>query len=362
MIPIEVNARSAGLPRAFRTVRHANERPVLPLAFPTLEHLVERLEDVAVRAKNVEGLQPHTIARWGVARRSFAAFLALDNRRNRFVGGDFRVQTVLIEDWMAWLRTRDRSRATIATYWRSLATQLGRVAREDGVVNPFSLLRAPKPGRVLPRSLNRHQAEALFSLVRNEQCGSTLARARNVCLVGLLMFAGLRRAEALSIEVADCDTDLRTLVVRHGKGRDGGEPRTSYMNAQLVLIIATYLSERERARPKRTHAALLTSTSGDRPASEITVRRLFRRWSQSLGFHVTPHMLRHTYALLLRQAGVPDRVSMDLLGHRSLSMLQRYSHVFDGEHLGEAAKVRLDLDDPFAGSSSRVTPPDRDHR
>lgn len=358
MIPTDANGRKAELRRVFLNGSSVGERPMLPLIFPTLEHLVERLEDVAARASTVEGLQPFTIARWGVARRSFAAFLRIDNQSNRFIGGDFRVQTLLIENWIGWLRTRNTSRTTIATYWRSLATQFARVEREDGVLNPFSLMDAPKPGRALPRSLTRKQAEQLLSLVRNEQCGSMLARARNVCLVGLLMLSGLRRAEALALEVADCDVEMRTLVVRHGKGRDGGEPRTSYMTAQLALIIAGYLSERERARPKRTHAALLTSTSGDRPMSATPLKRAFTRWSKSLGFRVSPHMLRHTYAMLLRQAGVPDRVSMDLLGHRSLAMLQRYSHVFDGEHRGEAAKVELDLDQPFAGSPTRVTPTD----
>jgi site-specific recombinase XerD len=35
---------------------------------------------------------------------------------------------------------------------------------------------------------------------------------------------------------------------------------------------------------------------------------------------------------------------MDLLGHRSLEMLQRYSHVESGEHLKEAARLHLDVE------------------
>ena len=74
------------------------------------------------------------------------------------------------------------------------------------------------------------------------------------------------------------------------------------------------------------------------------LRRLFERISAGVGARVAPHMLRHTYATLRRRAGVPDRVSMDLLGHRSLTMLQRYSHVYDGEHVVEAARVTVNLD------------------
>jgi integrase len=349
--PIELQGRQLGL-RPFALRRVAAGQGLLPLSLPTVEHLHERLDHVANRAATVEGLQPHTLARWQVARRSFFAFMREQRCGPRFIAGDYRVQAVLIEDWVAWLRNRCTSRTTIATYWHSLAVQLGRVEREDGMLNPFSLLDAPKPERALPRSVTRKQAEALLSLVRNEH-GSTLARTRNLCLVGLMLLAGLRRAEALNVEVADCDVERRTLLVKHGKGPNGGEPRTSYMTSQLATIVADYQAERERARPKRTHAALLTSLAGDRPMNVTAVRRVFRRWSSRLGFKVTPHMLRHTYALLLRQAGVPDRVSMDLLGHKSLAMLQRYSHVFDGEHRDEAAKVLLDFDTPWAAEVTK---------
>jgi len=352
MLPIELRGREPSL-RSFSERRVSMGQALLPLAFPTMQHLRERLEEVALRAAGVEGLQPTTLARWLVARRSFFAFLKEQDCEHRFVGGDYRVQAVLIEDWIAWLRGRSTSRSTIATYWRSLAAQLARVEREDGALNPFSLLDAPKPGSVLPRSLTRAQAEALLSLVRNEQVGSSLERARNLCLVGLLLLAGLRRTEALRLEVADCDVEQRTLVVRRGKGRDGGAPRTSYMTAQLADICAYYLEARQRARPVRTHAFLLTSTAGDYPMSATRIKRLFRRWSAALAFRVSPHALRHTYALLLRQAGIPDRVSMDLLGHRSLAMLQRYSHVFDDEHRDAAAQVHLDLSVPFGGQGPR---------
>lgn len=341
ILPIELQARTPGL-RPFAMRRASAGQALLPLAFPTVDHLRERLDEVAERAETVEGLQHTTLARWKVARRSFFRFMDEQGCGQRFVGGDYRVQAVLIEDWIAWLRARHTARSSIATYWHSLASQLSRIEREDGMLNPWSLLDAPKPGHALPRSLTKQQAESLVSLVRNE-ADSTLERTRNLCVVGLMLLAGLRRGEVLAIEVADFDVERRTLVVKHGKGRDGGAPRTSYMTSQLAVMLADYTAERARTLPRRTHPALLTSTRGDRPITVDVVRRLFRRWSAMLGYRVTPHMLRHTYALLLRKSGVPDRVSMDLLGHHSLSMLQRYSHVFDGEYRDEAAKVLLDL-------------------
>jgi integrase/recombinase XerC len=78
------------------------------------------------------------------------------------------------------------------------------------------------------------------------------------------------------------------------------------------------------------------------------VQHIFRGISRALGTSVTPHALRHTYATLLRQAGVPDRIAMDLLGHSSLQMLQRYSHVYNCEREAAAGRLVLDIDVPAA--------------
>jgi site-specific recombinase XerD len=300
--------------------------------------------DIQRRATGVEGLQPNTIGRWTVAWRSFHRFLAEPERERSFIEGDYRRQCRLIEDWVASLRERGASRSTIATYWRSVQTQLGRIEREDGMMNPFALLVPPKPGAPLPRSLTRGEATALLSYARNRASRDALERTRNLCLLGLLLLAGLRRGEALCLKVADCNLERRTLTIRDGKGVNGGRTRTAYMPPQLAAIILEYIDERSHAKPPRTHSQLLTAITADRPLSVPTVRKIFQRMRREVGFHVTPHMLRHTYALLLRQSGVPDRISMDFLGHRSLAMLQRYSHVFNEEYQGEAEKVVLDLD------------------
>jgi len=319
--------------------------PLLPFRFPTLTHLHERVADVQRRASSVEGLQPNTVGRWIVAWHSFYRFVREPDHERAFIEGDYGRQCRVIEDWVASLRARGVSRTTIATYWRSVQTQLTRVERDEGMMNPFSLLVPPKPAAALPRSLTRTEATTLLRYVSTCRWSNALERSRNVCLIGLLLLAGLRRGEALRLNVADCNLERRTLTIRDAKGRDGGRTRTAYLPPQLATFILAYIEERSQATPPRTHAELLTAVAADRPLSVPTVRKVFARLRRDLGFKVTPHMLRHTYALLLRQAGVPDRVSMDFLGHRSLAMLQRYSHVFDAEYQGQAEKVALDLDE-----------------
>lgn len=327
--------------------------PLLPFRFPTLNHLQERVRDVQKRADGVEGLQPNTVARWVVAWRLFHRYVA--PHEGNFIGGDYRLQTRLIENWTASLRESGVARSSIATYWRSVHAQFARIEREDGVMNPFSLLPPPKPGAALPRSLTRDQAQTVVRYVKDRQGTSAFERARNVCLIALLLLAGLRRGEALKLKLADCNLERRTVTLRNAKGINGGRTRTAYLAPELAEILLQYIEMRSNLQPPRTHPELLTRADKDRALTVTIVARIFKRMQRDLGFKVTPHMLRHTYALLLRQSGVPDRVSMDFLGHRSLAMLQRYSHVFEPEYRAESEKVMLDID----GDLGPATPPHR---
>jgi integrase len=89
--------------------------------------------------------------------------------------------------------------------------------------------------------------------------------------------------------------------------------------------------------------------SQDKAMARITVRRICDVVRYKTGVRFTPHMLRHTCATLLRQAGVPDRLAMEQLGHSSLGVLQLYSHVANGEL--RTAMRGVDVD--FGGPTTR---------
>jgi site-specific recombinase XerD len=314
----------------------------LPLQFPSLTHFGDRVAGVVSRSATVEGLSPRTVAWMNTSFRLFRRFLADDpNRERTFLSGDASRQMAIVGDWVMSLRARGVSHTSTATYWHGLKTTLRRLEAEDGCFNPTTLIQPPRAAAPLPRCLTRNDAVKLLRTLRNLQWRSDLERSRNEAVVGLMLMAGLRRGEVLRLEFADVHLAERTISIRRGKGRHGGKDRTSYMTPQLRDLLSAYIDERRRAR--RTHPEFITSVRRDGGIGEVSIRRLFKLLSSATGVHVTPHMLRHTYATLLRQSGVADRVAQELLGHSSLAMLQRYSHVFEGEYASEAAKLHFQL-------------------
>lgn len=316
--------------------------PAAPFTMPSLDHLDGLVERTASRALSVEGLREITTHRWTVAYHSFRRYLVSLPHAHEFFAGDVRTQRRMLEDWITWMRASGLSRNSIATYWRSVGALLGRVGRDGGMLNPLLLVPAPKENLGHPSFLTRERAEGLLRYLANRQGQPPLQRSRDLCLVGLMALAGLRRQETLNLLVSDVDVTAGTLRIRQGKGRYGGRDRTAYMTVQLQRLAANYLSW--RGRHGRTHPEFLTSVEGDRAMGLTALRRVFFRASRDLGVRITPHQLRHSYATFLRQAGVSDRVAMELLGHRSFAMLQRYSHVLDEEPAREATRLQLHID------------------
>ena len=322
--------------------RRFNMSPI-PLQFPSLSHADEAIKRLYIRGETVEGLRPATIRWLRDGYRSFRSFLRdVPEHETTFLGGDARRQVHLIEAWIAWLRQRGVSHTTVCTYWRSLAAVFRRLEEVRGTFNPLSCLRPPRARPPLPKALTRDAAETLLHRVRNLPWRSTFERQRNLVIVGLMLLAGLRKGEVLRLTVSDVDVDAGTIRIERGKGTNGGKDRTAYATPQLVVLLAQYGEARRRAG--QTHPEFLSSTDGaNHGIGDVTIRRLFKLLTREMNMRITPHMLRHTYATLLRQSGVADRVAQELLGHSSLAMLQRYSHIFDGECATEAARLRLDF-------------------
>lgn len=178
-------------------------------------------------------------------------------------------------------------------------------------------LRRPKR---LPKALARGQLEALMAAPDT----ATITGLRDRTLMELIYGAGLRVSEAVELRVEQLDLDSAALTVTGKRGKTRWAP----LPPQTIAWIERYL---ELARPKllrRPLAELIVSNRG-LPMRRTTARILLARYAQRAGLPpgVSPHTLRHTYAVHLLQGGADLRAVQELLGHESIATTQVYTQL-----------------------------------
>ncbi len=184
--------------------------------------------------------------------------------------------------------------------------------------NPAKSVATPKIPKRVPRFLSEEETATLLHI----PMGASFQERRDRAILELFYSSGLRVSELVGVNISDID--LMNGVVRVlGKGR---KERLVPVGRPALESIQDYLQMRE----------LQTQNPGplfvNRKGGRLTVRSVERQVKKYLRLsgiqkHVTPHMLRHTFATHMLNHGADLRGIQELLGHTSLSTTQRYTHV-----------------------------------
>jgi integrase/recombinase XerC len=189
--------------------------------------------------------------------------------------------------------------------------------------------------RKLPRILLTHELDRLFlSLLRTAGINDAEASDEVLCrphesttllAVALMVATGARVHEVVGIKCHDIDLPGRSLRIV-GKGRR--ERQVFLTNDWITGLTRVYL--KTRAALGLEHPYLLFNLHHD-PLTPPAMRARLVKAARDAGLsvRVTPHMLRHTAATQLIEAGVDIRYIQRLLGHASLSTTEIYTHVSD---------------------------------
>ncbi len=296
-------------------------------------------DSLAARAAAVAADQgaPLTRQTYAGVYRAFCAFVGPDAGAEEFTGD--RVRAYRDE-----LERAGRSPATIAKHLSALRT-LAAALGTDGVRN----VRGAKVARGEPRALSADQYARLLRMPDLR----TTAGKRDLALLHLLGTAGLRRAEAAALLIADIDEHPRAddprlrRAIAHStawwvtvrRGKRGRRRRVPLEQAALDALTAWV-----RARPTCAHDELLVSLPRTgQPPQPMTVRDITRtvtRYATAAGLpeeRRSPHVLRHTFCTHLANADVAIDVIRELAGHADIRTTTIYTAVHD-DRLEDAIK------------------------
>lgn len=256
----------------------------------------------------------HTLRNYLIDLRQFDSFL-----QGQSIRSVSDITHFVLRQFLAELATKKYKKTSIArkvAALKSFFKYLNRKRLLHG--NPAKMLHSPKTEKKLPRFLEMNEAQQLLDAPAAEGfCG-----LRDRSILETLYSTGIRVAELVSINCADLDF-FSGLVRVIGKGN---KERVIPIGEKALQVLHRYLDEREQ-KVCQTDALFLNAHG--RRITTRSINRIIDRYIRktSIAKKISAHVLRHTFATHLLNAGCDLRSIQEMLGHSSLETTQKYTHV-----------------------------------
>lgn len=234
-----------------------------------------------------------------------------------------KINSLLIRSYLANMNDLNYARTTIARRISSMRSFYKFLMREGLIKeNPFSGIKTPKLTKKLPVFLEEVEIKGLLNLPENIGLGQ-----RDQTILEILYATGCRVSELVSLNLNS--VHLKDLYIfLHGKGN---KDRIVPIGHTAAKAIKTYCENTRitlMSKFKENHNMLLINHRGA-PLTDRSVRRILNKYIKILAInkHVSPHVIRHTFATHLLDHGADLRSVQELLGHANIETTQIYTHV-----------------------------------
>ncbi|MCP4230847.1 MAG: tyrosine-type recombinase/integrase [bacterium] len=220
----------------------------------------------------------------------------------------------------------NRHSSSLRVFYRYL------VGEGDMASSPLELLQTPKLHERLPDYLFFDEVMKVIDATRDDlqklESEDTPFRtrfraARDNAAIALLYATGLRAGELVGLRFSDIDPDLRIIRTVGKRSKERLVPFGGYAADMLDYYLGNYRNEVERESPY-----IFVDHLGKDGVTRQTLWKAVKRYSRLAGVEpLKPHLLRHTFATHLIQAGADLRTVQEMLGHASIATTQIYTHL-----------------------------------
>jgi integrase/recombinase XerC len=267
--------------------------------------------------KNEKNYSFHTVANYEKDLDTFIFFLKREEIK-KVKDIDYKVIRLYLQE----LYNKRYSKKTISRHISSLRSFFKYLLKENKIkVNPTSLITNPKEDKKLPNFLYYPEVEQLLNIPdKNTSFGQ-----RDFLILELLYSTGIRVSELVNIKINDINIYNETIKIL-GKGN---KERYVLYGEVCKQALEIYLNDgRIKLLNKNNSDYLLLNKNGT-SLTDRGIRLIIDKIIQkgAIKKHISPHVLRHTFATHMLNEGADLKTVQELLGHANLATTQVYTHV-----------------------------------
>lgn len=227
----------------------------------------------------------------------------------------------MIQDYMNWMQGRGKSAASVTRFLASVKSFYNYLISQ-GILktNPAKGISAAKVERKYPEILTSKEVE-LF--LEQPQCVDAKG-FRDHAMLELLYATGIRVSELISLNTGDLNL-AAGLIRCESKGKE----RVIPLYQTAIKALQDYVKNiRPQLIADTSEEALFVNMNGER-MSRQGFWKIIKYYQEKAGIEkeITPHTLRHSFAVHLLENGADLRSIQEMLGHADISSTQIYTHV-----------------------------------
>lgn len=231
---------------------------------------------------------------------------------------DFLSVTALdLEGYLLFLKENNKATSTASRHLASIKTFYGFLQNNGYILtNPTSGLKTPKSQKSEPLVLTLNEVE---SILLQPDLRTAIGK-RDKAMIELLYATGIRVSELVNLNLSHLFVS-NGYVVCGEKTKERAVP----LGVMAAQALSTYL---DGARPQLSDSeekALFVNYSGKRMTRQ-GFWKIIKRYSYEAGINkpITPHTIRHSFALHLVQNGANLKAVQEMMGHSDVTTTQRY--------------------------------------
>lgn len=275
----------------------------------TIESFIEYMHEVKQTSANTESSYRRDLSK-------FVKFL-----ESQGVNDFSEATTTSLQSYVLYLEKNDFAAATVSRNIAAIKSLYHYLYKEGKVQDDISgMLKAPKIEKKLPEILTTEEVNRLL----DQPKGASLKEIRDRAMLEVLYATGIRVSELINLKVSDVNVQVGYVIIR-----DAHKERVIPFGAPAKKALIEYIKNARNQLLSDASSDILFANCQGQAMSRQGFWKIVKYYAKKAGItsDITPHTLRHSFAVHLVENGADLRSVQEMLGHSDISTTQIYANV-----------------------------------